>query len=74
MYTHAYILNCYCANFYIDVIYYVFMLTLAISFLKGAYGGKIIVLQTMMPNVGVGALKQREDPSMLGTLKVPKHK
>jgi protein transport protein SEC24 len=30
-------------------------------------GGRIIVLQTCLPTVGVGALKSREDPKLYGT-------
>ncbi|KAI8350455.1 protein transport protein SEC24 [Mortierella sp. GBAus27b] len=32
-------------------------------------GGKILCLQASLPNLGVGALKPREDPKMLGTSK-----
>jgi len=33
-------------------------------------GGKIIVLSSTLPSVGPGALKNREDPKILGTAKV----
>lgn len=33
-------------------------------------GGKIIVLSSALPSVGAGALKNREDPKILGTSKV----
>ncbi|KAF8975060.1 COPII subunit, partial [Entomortierella lignicola] len=32
-------------------------------------GGKILCLQSSLPNLGVGALKAREDPKLLGTAK-----
>ena len=32
-------------------------------------GGKVCVFQTAMPNVGVGALKNREDPKIMDTPK-----
>lgn len=32
-------------------------------------GGKIVVLQSSMPNIYAGALKPREDPKLLGTTK-----
>ena len=36
----------------------------------GTIGGKIIVFQSTLPNVGDGSLKEREDPKLLGTPKV----
>ncbi|KAI9491941.1 hypothetical protein BDB00DRAFT_830368 [Zychaea mexicana] len=33
------------------------------------YGGKIVCLQSTLPNMGTGALKPREDPKVLGTPK-----
>lgn len=33
-------------------------------------GGKIIALSSSLPSIGVGALKNREDPKILGTSKV----
>ena len=33
-------------------------------------GGKIVVLSASLPSVGSGALKNREDPKVLGTAKV----
>lgn len=32
-------------------------------------GGRVVVLQSALPNCGVGALKPREDPKVLGTAK-----
>lgn len=32
-------------------------------------GGKVLVLSASLPNVGPGALKNREDPKLLGTAK-----
>ncbi|KAL1704200.1 Sec23/Sec24 trunk domain-containing protein [Schizophyllum commune] len=37
--------------------------------LMSAFGGKIIVLSASLPNIGAGALKNREDPKILGTSK-----
>ncbi|KAL7410818.1 Sec23/Sec24 trunk domain-containing protein [Mrakia frigida] len=37
--------------------------------LIGPIGGKIIVLNSSLPSVGPGALKNREDPTILGTSK-----
>lgn len=37
---------------------------------KCTNGGKIICLQSTLPNAGMGALKPREDVKMLGTAKV----
>ncbi|KAI6116142.1 Sec23/Sec24 trunk domain-containing protein [Pisolithus sp. B1] len=37
--------------------------------LMAPIGGKIIVLSASLPNVGAGALKNREDPKILGTSK-----
>lgn len=39
-------------------------------FSQGPIGGKIIVLNSSLPSVGPGALKNREDPTILGTSKV----
>ncbi len=33
-------------------------------------GGKLIVCSASLPTLGIGALKNREDPKMLGTTKV----
>jgi len=37
--------------------------------LMSPIGGKIVVLSSSLPSVGVGALKNREDPKILGTSK-----
>ncbi|EKM58042.1 uncharacterized protein PHACADRAFT_252008 [Phanerochaete carnosa HHB-10118-sp] len=37
--------------------------------LMSSIGGKIIVLSSSLPSIGVGALKNREDPKILGTSK-----
>lgn len=36
-------------------------------------GGKLIVLSASLPTLGAGALKNREDPKILGTSKVCVH-
>lgn len=38
--------------------------------LLNAIGGKLIVCTASLPNLGAGALKNREDPKMFGTSKV----
>jgi protein transport protein SEC24 len=38
-------------------------------YLQSASGGKIICLQSTLPNIGTGALKPREDVKLLGTAK-----
>ncbi|EKM77335.1 hypothetical protein AGABI1DRAFT_43626 [Agaricus bisporus var. burnettii JB137-S8] len=37
--------------------------------LMSAIGGKLVVLSSSLPSVGAGALKNREDPKILGTAK-----
>ena len=41
-----------------------------LNFVQAPIGGKIIVLSSTLPSVGPGALKNREDPKILGTSKV----
>ena len=38
--------------------------------IQSPIGGKIVVLSSSLPSVGVGALKNREDAKILGTTKV----
>ena len=40
------------------------------TFGQSPIGGKIIVLSASLPSLGAGALKNREDPKILGTSKV----
>lgn len=37
---------------------------------KAPIGGQIMVLSATLPTIGPGALKNREDPKILGTSKV----
>jgi hypothetical protein len=37
-------------------------------------GGKLVVLSATLPTLGAGALKNREDPKLLGTPKVRAHR
>ena len=43
------------------------------SYFQSPVGGKLIVLSSSLPGVGAGALKNREDPKILGTPKVGSH-
>jgi protein transport protein SEC24 len=43
---------------------------LTVCVVQAPIGGKIIVLSSALPSVGAGALKNREDPKILGTSKV----
>ena len=40
------------------------------SHFQNPIGGKLVVLSSSLPSVGAGALKNREDPKILGTPKV----
>ena len=44
--------------------------SLSLMALQAPIGGKIIVLSASLPSIGAGALKNREDPKILGTSKV----
>lgn len=41
-----------------------------LNLIKSAVGGKLTVLSSSLPSLGTGALKNREDPKLLGTSKV----
>jgi len=41
-----------------------------VSHCQSPIGGKLVVLSSSLPSVGAGALKNREDPKILGTPKV----
>lgn len=38
--------------------------------LQSSIGGKMVVLSASLPNLGEGALKDRDDPKLYGTTKV----
>ena len=57
------------AGFKLMVSYIVITVDISYIGLKIPIGGKIMVLSSTLPNLGPGALKNREDPKVLGTAK-----
>ena len=56
--------------FFCEEIYAPAILIIIFYLNQSPIGGKIIVLQSSLPNINPGALKAREDPKALGTPKV----